>query len=137
MAQDTVAIRNQGTGAGQIGVSGGNVSFGGSVIGSFAGGAGSALTVTFNAAATAGRDRGADRDPDLCQSDAPIASRGLELKVTDARLRRHRAARVRGAAGAANPFNGVGGIASTPNFADLDGDGDLDAVVGEGDGNLN
>ena len=30
LAQDTVAIRNQGTGAGQIGVSGGNVSFGGS-----------------------------------------------------------------------------------------------------------
>ena len=34
--------------------------------------------------------------------------------------------------GAANPFNGVDvGIDSTPSFADLDGDGDLDAVVGE------
>ena len=39
--------------------------------------------------------------------------------------------------GAANPFNGldVGGWAR-PNFADLDGDGDLDAVVGEGFGTL-
>ena len=53
LAQDTVAIRNQGTSAGEIGVSGNNVSFGGTVIGSFVGGAGSTLTVTFNASATA------------------------------------------------------------------------------------
>ncbi len=33
--------------------------------------------------------------------------------------------------GAANPFNGVDvGYYSAPSFADLDGDGDLDAVVG-------
>ena len=39
--------------------------------------------------------------------------------------------------GAANPFNGVAvGILSTPSFADLDGDGDLDAVVGANDGTL-
>ena len=35
--------------------------------------------------------------------------------------------------GAANPFNGVdvGWSQHRPSFADLDGDGDLDAVVGE------
>ena len=39
--------------------------------------------------------------------------------------------------GAANPFDGVDvGTVSAPSFADLDGDGDLDAVVGEQDGNL-
>ena len=39
--------------------------------------------------------------------------------------------------GAANPFNAVDvGVFSTPSFADLDGDGDLDAVVGEIDGTL-
>ena len=49
-AEDVLAIRNQGTGAGQIGVSGSNVSYGGSVIGSFTGGsAGTPLVVTLNA----------------------------------------------------------------------------------------
>ncbi len=39
------------------------------------------------------------------------------------------------AAGTASPFDGVG-TASAPGFADLDGDGDLDEVVGLGDGTL-
>ena len=37
-----------------------------------------------------------------------------------------------------NPFSGIDvGSSSIPTFADIDGDGDLDAVVGEGDGTLN
>jgi uncharacterized protein (DUF2141 family) len=40
--------------------------------------------------------------------------------------------------GTANSFNGIDvGYSSTPSFADLDGDGDLDAIVGNSDGNLN
>ncbi|MEO0538558.1 MAG: VCBS domain-containing protein [Cyanobacteria bacterium P01_A01_bin.123] len=40
--------------------------------------------------------------------------------------------------GADNPFNGIDvGDLSAPTFADIDGDGDLDALVGEGLGNLN
>ena len=36
-----------------------------------------------------------------------------------------------------NPFNGLDvGDFSKPSFADLDGDGDLDALVGSGDGTL-
>src|SRR5262249_50739002 len=52
-ANDLLEIRNDGIGAGQIGVSGSNVTFGGTVIGTFAGGAGAApLVVTFYANAT-------------------------------------------------------------------------------------
>ncbi len=40
--------------------------------------------------------------------------------------------------GAANPFNGVAvGSNSSPTFADVDGDGDLDAFIGEENGNIN
>ena len=39
--------------------------------------------------------------------------------------------------GAANPFDGIDvGELSTPTLADLDGDGDIDAVVGEWYGTL-
>ena len=48
-----LGIRNQGTGAGQIGVSGSNVTYGGTTIGTFTGGSGgSNLVVTFNANST-------------------------------------------------------------------------------------
>jgi hypothetical protein len=52
-AEDVLAIRNQGTGAGQIGVSGTTVTYGGTTIGTVAGGSGgSNLVVTFNSNAT-------------------------------------------------------------------------------------
>ncbi len=52
-ANDVLAIRNEGVGAGQIGVSGANVTFGGVVIGTFSGGSSSVpLTIALNAAAT-------------------------------------------------------------------------------------
>lgn len=50
-AGDALAIRNQGTVAGQIGVAGADVSFGGAKIGTFALASG-VLTITFNASAT-------------------------------------------------------------------------------------
>ena len=52
--EDVFAIRNQGTGGGQIGVSGSDVTYGGTIIGSFTGGTGvDPLVVTFNSNADA------------------------------------------------------------------------------------
>ena len=52
-SSDKLLIRNQGTGAGQIGVSGANVTFAGTLIGAFTGGTGAtALVVTLNTSAT-------------------------------------------------------------------------------------
>ena len=49
LAEDTVSIRDVGSGAGEIGFSAGTVSFEGTAIGTASGGAGATLTVTFNA----------------------------------------------------------------------------------------
>jgi predicted outer membrane repeat protein len=49
---DTLSIRNQGLSAGQIGVSGRYIKYGGKTIGSFSGGAGDPLVVRLNANAT-------------------------------------------------------------------------------------
>ena len=108
LAQDTVAIRDQGAGAGQIGVAGSDVNFGGSVIGSFAGGAGGTLTVTFNAAATAaGIEALIETLTYADSSDAPAASRSLELKVTDAAGFAATIALLAEQTGVADPLNGI------------------------------
>ena len=55
-AEDVLAIRNQGVGAGQIGVSGSNVTYAGTTIGTFTGGTGGTnlvITLNTNADATA------------------------------------------------------------------------------------
>ena len=104
-----MAIRNQGIGAGQIGVSGSDVTFGGTVIGSFAGGAGSTLTVTFNAAATAAAIEALIENLTYANSsDTPTASRSLELKVSDAAgFAAIAPLAFAQQTGAANPFNSV------------------------------
>ena len=52
-AEDVLSIRNQGTGAGQIGVSGSSITYGGTTIGTFTGGSsGSNLVISLNSNAT-------------------------------------------------------------------------------------
>ena len=51
-AGDTLSINNQGSSAGQIGVSGANVTFGGTAIGSFTGGSVADLVISLNSDAT-------------------------------------------------------------------------------------
>lgn len=52
ISSDVLGLRNEGTGTSQVGVSGTDVTFEGTVIGSFAGGGTAPLVVTFNGAAT-------------------------------------------------------------------------------------
>ena len=109
LAEDTVAIRNQGTGAGRSASPAATSASAAALIGSFAGGAGSTCTVTFNAAATAaGIEALIENLTYANSSDTPTASRSLELKVTDAAgFAAIAPLAFAEQTGAANPFNGV------------------------------
>ncbi|MCA3586156.1 MAG: VCBS repeat-containing protein, partial [Methylocystis sp.] len=141
LAEDRVSILTEGSGAGQIGVSGSSISYGGVAIGTASGGEGSAFTVTFNSAVTgAAVDALIQRLAYANVSDTPTATRTLTLDVVDGSGVRVNAPLVSAFTalnGSANPFNGIDvGVASTPRFVDLDGDGLLDLVSGNNDGTL-
>ncbi|HYI64328.1 MAG TPA: FG-GAP-like repeat-containing protein, partial [Allosphingosinicella sp.] len=117
--------------------------YGGVVIGTFSGGVGGTLTVTFNAAATSAAIEALIENLTYANvSDAPTHDRTLLLNITDADGAdigpSSTTAGFTELVGAANPFFGFDytqpgghpGVDLAPVFVDLDGDGDLDAVVG-------
>ena len=86
--EDLLGIRNQGTGAGQIGVSGNTVSYGGVAIGTYTGGTGGAnLVLTFNGNATAAAVQAVVRNLTYDNSNAANsigqATRTLSVTVND------------------------------------------------------
>ena len=141
LAQDRVSVLNQGVAAGQIGLSGASVTFGGVEIGTLAGGVGTTLTIVFNAAATqAAIDALIQNLTYANVSNTPVANRTLVLDVTDAQGQHLNAvpATFSALTGAEDPFGGIRSVLnySVPSFVDLDGDGDMDAVVGGESGYL-
>ncbi|WP_216594969.1 Ig-like domain-containing protein [Comamonas testosteroni] len=85
--EDILAIVNQGSGAGQIGVSGSNITFGGVVIGSFTGGTGANdLVISLNANATPTAVQALVRNITYSNSnttDPSTATRTVRVTVND------------------------------------------------------
>ncbi|QVM93924.1 DUF4347 domain-containing protein [Pseudomonas entomophila] len=87
-SEDVLGIRHQGNGAGQIGVSGNTVSYGGVAIGTYTGGTGGAnLVLTFNSSATAAAVQAVVRNLTYDNSNAANsigqATRTLSVTVND------------------------------------------------------
>jgi hypothetical protein len=84
LTQDIVSVQDVGSQSGQIGFAGGNVSYGGVVIGTATGGSGTTLTITFNASATdAAVQELVEHLAYQTTSDQPTASRNLTITLTD------------------------------------------------------
>jgi trimeric autotransporter adhesin len=86
-AEDRLAIQNQGTGAGQIGVAGASISYGGITIGSFTGGnAGAPLSITFNSNANTAAATALIRAitfENINNGDPSTAAKPITLVLTD------------------------------------------------------
>ena len=86
-AEDLLAVRNQGNSAGQIGVSGSSITYGGTTIGTWAGGSGAdALVVTLNASATAQAVQALVRNltyDNSNSSNMAAGSRTVQVNVSD------------------------------------------------------
>lgn len=85
-AGDALAIRNTGTAAGQIGVSGSDITHGGVAVGSFTGGSGgSPLAVSFNASATPSVAQAVLRAVTFAtgETGASLATRALSVTLLD------------------------------------------------------
>ena len=121
-------------------MSGTDVSYGGIVIGTVAGGVGASLIVTFNAAASsAAVDALIENLTYADVSDTPTASRALALDIVDGAGAHVIAARAFVELAGGNPLaSGLPGLGFFPAlaFVDVDHDGALDFVFGDGEGRI-
>ena len=140
LAEDRLSVLTQGNGAGQIGVSGGSISYAGTAFGTASGGSGADFSVSFNSSVTAAAvDALIQRLAYANTSDAPTTTRDLAINVIDSTGLGFISGigPLTELTGTLNPFNGIDvGDRSTPAFVDLNGDGLLDLVSGEVNGTL-
>jgi Ca2+-binding RTX toxin-like protein len=135
LPEDRLSVHNAGTAAGQIGLSGNTVTYGGVAIGTLSGGDGKALSITFTAAATAPAiDALIENLTYADVSDEPTATRTLVFDLTDAAGGRLNAPDTTFAI-PKGIFPAAGNDPS-PVVADIDADGDLDFVIGYLDGRI-
>jgi Ca2+-binding RTX toxin-like protein len=136
LAEDRVSVLHQGSGAGEVGVSGSTVSYGGVVIGTATGGVGSNLTIAFNSAVTgAAVDALIERLAYANVSDNPTLTRTFAVNVIDSSgvmLNAPLTPQFSELTGNTNPLKDIRNqnSYSSPTFTDMDGDGDLDIVMG-------
>jgi VCBS repeat-containing protein len=130
LTEDTISIHSQGTDTGQISYAGDTLSYSGTAIGTVSGGAGSTLIITFNGDATASALEALIENLTYANtSDNPTVNRAFMFSYVSAPLSFVEQG------GSDNPLNfGTGFNHSKAALADVDGDGDLDAVVGGRDG---
>ncbi|WP_417451007.1 VCBS domain-containing protein [Kordiimonas sp.] len=138
LAEDIVSINNAGTGVGEIGFDGTNITYEGIIIGTAAGGEGASLTITLNASAdNAGVEALIEALTYENTSDVPTVLHGLSINVTDAGDNDSRVDQFVSYTGVHNPFDGLDvGARSSISLADVDNDGDLDAFIGDNVGSI-
>ncbi len=136
LPQDVVSIRNV---PGDIGFDGTTVTSGGNPFGTASGGAGSTFTVTFSGSPNSVIvDNLLQNLTFASPSTAPPSGRTLTITVRDAAgnptVSTQGLVEVKGTQ---NPFNGIDiGNRSHPVLEDLDNSGDLDLVLGVGNGSV-
>ena len=118
-ANDRLSLRNDGTGAGQIGVSGTNVTFGGTVIGTVFGGTGmTALFIMFNAQATPAAAQALLRNLTFenVSANPTTAPRTIQVSLTDGDGGTTNAPNITVNVVAVNTAPTIGGFNSTVNY---------------------
>jgi VCBS repeat-containing protein len=144
LAQDQVTIHDEGAGLGNITLVGHTVSYGGVPIGTFTGGIGTPLVVTFSALATPDAVDALIENLSYKNTSATPTDRTLHIDVLDAAgnsigLVDHVSDSFTEMAGLDNPLGGVSvaGQSGAPgSFFDVDGDGRADLVLGTEDGQV-